>query len=149
VDKIIAFNQDQVVHMRMVRENVREFCNQLLHNVSTHDESKWYKNEYETFVDSRASLRGSTDGKDEAYQQAYKSQAIQHHVCSNEHHPEFWDQVGDEMPLGYIIEMFFDWYSRCEQRGGKMEDFWEYNMAKLNNQPRAKAVCELLRSQYA
>jgi hypothetical protein len=146
--KIVAFNNDQIEHLQILQKQVLEFTNKILIAAIEHDRSKWSEIEYSTFVDARTSLRGSKDGKDEAYQRDYRSEAIQHHVQNNPHHPEHWDQKGEPMPVHEVISMFFDWRSRCISKGGSMEDFWSYNLAKLTNQPHAVPIVEALKREY-
>lgn len=149
MEKIIAFNKDQVAHIQLVQKQALTFCNQIMLSAIMHDTSKFNDVEYKGFIDSRDSLRGSKDGQDDEYQKHFKTDAIQHHVLNNPHHPEFWDNVGEPMPVHEIISMFFDWRSRCIAKGGSMEDFWPYNIAKLTNQPHAIPIVEALKREYA
>lgn len=148
MDKIIAFNKDQIEHLQILQKQVLDFTNKILLSAIEHDTSKWSELEYETFVVSRASLRGSADGMDDAYQKNFKSEAIQHHVQNNPHHAEYWDKRGEKMPVYEIISMFFDWRSRCIAKGGSMDGFWAYNIAKLKTQSHAIPIVEALRAEY-
>ena len=146
MDKTIAFNQDQIDHIMRVQENVFKFCSNIIKEGIRHDESKFSKVEYDAFINSRDSLNASRDGKDEEYQKNLNSKSIQHHINENPHHPEYWNTRKKEMPIEQVIIMFFDWYSRCQQKETSMDDFWDYNLAKLETQPKAKAVVSLLKS---
>lgn len=148
MEKIIQFNNDQIEHLQILQKQVLAFCNKLFSAAIEHDTSKWSSIEYEEFVRQRTALRGSTDGKDKAYQDGYRTDAIQHHVKNNSHHPEYWDARGERMPLHEIISMFLDWNSRCIQKGGDMEKFWEYNIAKLSNQKHAIAIVEAMKAEW-
>jgi len=145
MERVIKFNQTQLKHVSLVQELTWEFCQLLMKQAIEHDASKFSAEEYEAFLNSQESLAKAKSGTDEDYQKHFKSDAIQHHVLNNPHHPEYWDAKEQEMPLECVISMFFDWLARTIQKGGNLEDFWEYNLAKLEKQPRAKAVVELLR----
>ena len=147
-EKVIAFNQDQVDHNIRVAMEVQRLCNMLMLDVVSHDRSKFDPEEFEAFVDSRDSLNASTDGKDEDYQKHLKGAAIQHHITTNRHHPEYWDRIRQEMPVDQAIIMFFDWKARCDAKGSTLDRFWDYNMEKLKKHPTAKAVAEGLKRLF-
>lgn len=142
------FNRDQIQHLQILQEEVLQFTTALWKAAIEHDTSKWSDVEYDAFCEARESLRGSADGKDEEYQKHFKSEAIQHHVLNNPHHPEYWDAKGERMPVVEIISMYFDWRSRCIAKGGSMDAFWDYNLAKLKNQSHAIPVVEQLRKDF-
>lgn len=146
--EIIDFNADQICHIQTVQQLVLQFCHDLAQRAITHDASKFSADEYEGFIASRESLRGSVDGRDAAYQKNLSSVPIQKHITTNAHHPEYWDAIGKPMPIAEIILMFFDWTSRCMAKGGTMKGFWEFNLDKLRkNQAHAIPTVEaLLRS---
>ena len=144
LDNACAFVQDQVNHNHLVQERAWSFCGMLMRAALTHDFTKFMPVEFEAFVDSRPSLQASTDGKDEAYQAALKSEGIQHHLQFNAHHPEHWNAKNLEMPPIQALLMYFDWSARCEQKGVKMEAFQEYNHAKLAKQPGALELVKYL-----
>lgn len=148
IEKVMKFNKDQIEHLQILQKQVLEFCNKITVSAIEHDTSKWSEKEYQTFVGSRDSLRGSTTGQDEDYQKQFKSEAIQHHVHNNPHHPEYWDSRGLVMPVHEIISMFFDWRSRCIAKGGGMDGFWTYNIAKLKTQSHAVPIVEALKREY-
>jgi hypothetical protein len=149
INKMVAFNKDQVRHINLVQQMVSNFAYAVQSAALAHDESKFSDEEYLAFVDSRDSLNASKDGTDEEYQKNVKGASIQAHINNNPHHPEYWDRVGKPMPLKDIIVMFFDWYSRSVQRGTGMDGFWQYNLEKLKNQPHAIPVVEILRREIA
>lgn len=144
MQEIIDFNLQQLTHIQFVQRLVHQFCSNLTMEAIGHDTTKFSNAEYDTFVNSRKSLNESKDGKDENYQKFLNSQGIQHHITQNRHHPEYWDAIGQEMPLDQIIIMFFDWKSRSIQRGTNFADFLPFNLEKLKNQPKARVVVELL-----
>ena len=146
VKEIIAFNEQQLEHMRLVRHCMFNLIISLQASILEHDESKFSEKEYEAFVASRESLNNSKTGNDLDYQKHLNSEAIQSHIKTNPHHPEYWNDV--RMPIEYVIQMFFDWYSRSIQRGTKMNDFWEFNLAKLDKQPEAKTMVQALKPYF-
>ena len=146
--KIIAFNEDQIDHVVLIQRQVLDLCNKLLVSAIEHDRSKFSELEYTAFVESRDSLNQSKDGNDAEYQKHLKGEAIQHHITNNPHHAEYWDARNEHMPFHEIVSMFFDWRSRCLAKGGNMDAFWEYNIAKLKNQPHAIAIVECLKEEY-
>lgn len=148
LEKIKAFNNDQKDHELLVAKQIMELVGMFLNEAITHDRSKWSDKEYDAFIDSRDSLRGSADGKDEEYQKALKGEAIQHHITENPHHPEYWDKRDQLMPVHQAIIMYFDWKSRCLAKGTSMAAFWDYNLAKLTKQPHAKVIVECLRREF-
>lgn len=148
IEKVLAFNKDQIEHVELVQRQVFEFCIKIMMSAIEHDKSKFDRLEYEGFINSRDSLRSSADGQDEEYQKHFKTEAIQHHVLNNPHHPEYWDARGEKMPVHEAISMFFDWRSRCIAKGGDMESFWPYNIAKLKKQPHALSIVEALKREF-
>jgi hypothetical protein len=148
MDKVIAWNQDQILHAQLVQMHALGFSNKLMESAVEHDSSKWSEVEYTAFLESHGSLKESKSGEDAEYQKHLKGAAIQHHIHSNPHHPEYWDRAGKPMPLHEIILMFFDWRARSLSKGGDMEGFWKYNIAKLANQPHAIPVVEMLKREY-
>jgi hypothetical protein len=148
MEEIMNFNLDQIQHQQYLQNLVLDFVDVIVRDAIRHDETKWKENEYQQFIESRDSLRNSKDGKDSEYQKLLNSTAIQHHITENKHHPEYWTSRKMEMPIEQILLMFFDWASRCIQKGSEMSDFWDYNMQKLQEQPKAKIVVELLRKYF-
>lgn len=148
LDKAIAWNKDQVEHTQIIQRQVQAFCNLLWISAIEHDTSKWTEKEYPAFLASHTSLKGSKTGTDPEYQKHLKGDAIQHHIHNNPHHAEYWDARGELMPVHEVISMFFDWRSRSIAKGGDMEAFWPYNIAKLKNQPHAIPIVEALKREY-
>lgn len=142
------FQKDQIEHLQLVQKQVLEFTNKILTSAIEHDTSKWSDLEYDAFVKSRESLRGSITGQDAEYQKHLNSEAIQFHIKNNPHHAETWDAKGERMPVHEIISMFFDWRSRNIAKGGSMKNFWEFNIKKLENQKHAIPIVESLLIEY-
>jgi len=146
--KAIAWNNDQIIHTQVVQKQVLEFVNKLFVSAIEHDTSKWSNIEYSAFMASHTSLKQSVTGTDDEYQKHLKGGAIQHHIKNNPHHAEYWDERKELMPVYEIISMFFDWRSRSIAKGGGMDGFWEYNIAKLKNQPHAIPIVNALKREY-
>ena len=142
---IVAYNKDQLEHIRLLQTLVFKFCNNLMACAIEHDKTKFDDREYWGFIDNKEALSQSKDGKDDSYQKGLKSDAIQNHIRTNPHHPEYWADFGKHMPVEQAIIMFFDWYSRCLQKGGSLDNFWDYNISKLENQPEAKHLVEYMK----
>ena len=144
IQDVIKYNIQQINHIKMVQQYIHGYCNRLMTEAIDHDQSKFNKNEYEDFVSKQNILNTTTNGLDDNYKNSVKSSGIQTHIKTNPHHPEYWDELGTQMPIHQAIIMYYDWKSRSVQRGTKMEDFWEHNTRKLKNHPRALAMVELL-----
>ncbi len=142
------FQKDQIEHLQIVQMQVADFCHKITMSAVEHDTSKWSDLEYSAFVASRESLRASKTGQDAEYQKNLNSKAIQFHIKNNPHHAEYWDERNQKMPVHEVISMFFDWRSRCMAKEGSMDDFWEFNLAKLKNQPHAVPIVEALKEEY-
>ena len=146
-EQIIDFNLDQRHHEVLVGQGLLDLARELMAEALGHDASKWSRTEYEGFVQAREDLSASTTGRDAGYQKQLLSGVIQAHIHGNAHHPEYWDNLRQEMPLVQAMVMYFDWRSRSLAKGQDMSGFWDYNLAKLERQPRARAVVELLRAR--
>lgn len=142
--KVIDWNLDQLKHVELVQRLVLQFAMRMLQSTLNHDRSKFDTKEYEGFLGVNATLKKSKDGKDADYQKSLKQECIQHHVKGNPHHPEFWDNLGKEMPFDEAVIMYFDWMSRNIQGGKAFADFLEYNLKKLEKHPTALAVVKTL-----
>lgn len=145
-EEIVKFNKQQIEHMDLVKRLVFDFCTDIVKRTLVHDQSKFDSEEYWTFIESRESLNASKDGKDSDYQKFLNSDAIQRHIHNNPHHPEYWDERGEAMPFQEAVIMFFDWKSRSLQRGTDFNSFWDFNIAKLKNQPLALQVVSSLKA---
>lgn len=147
--EIIDFNLQQVDHVRIHQELVLQFAYDLVKESLRHDRSKFSEAEYKAFVDSRQSLNQSKTGTDPEYQKHLNGEAIQHHIHNNTHHPEYWDDKGENtMPVSCAIQMYFDWKSRSVQRNNGMDSFWAFNLSKLTKQPAALAIVSQLRKDF-
>lgn len=146
--EIVSWNEDQNTHVEIVQRLCLMAANFLMEIALGHDKSKFSNEEYATFINSKSALDGAEKGPDKDYKEWCTSNAIRHHVQNNRHHPEFWDAISVDMPFLEVVIMYFDWVARTLQRGGDYEDFREYNMAKLTNQPTARAIILSLEKQF-
>lgn len=48
--------------------------------------------------------------------------AVQQHVRTNQHHPEYWGGV-DKMPPIALAELICDWYARSQEFGTSLRDW--------------------------
>lgn len=142
--KIIDWNLDQLKHVELVQRLVLQFAIRLIQSTLNHDRSKFDTKEYEGFLGVNDSLKQSNDGKDTDYQKALTQECIQAHVKSNPHHPEYWDNLGKEMPFDEAVIMYFDWMSRNIQKGTPFTNFLDYNLKKLEKHPTALAVVKTM-----
>ena len=139
---------DQVEHCNIYRDLVLNFCTKLMKDANSHDTSKFSDKEYDGFISNQLAFLEAKTGFDSEYQKGLKSEAIQHHILNNKHHPEYWSSRKKVMPLEYVILMFFDWLSRSIQKGDDMDSFWSYNISKLDDQVLPKEVVHLMRLHY-
>lgn len=148
LEEVIEFNQQQIEHIQLHQSLIWDWVSKMMQDVLIHDKTKFAKSQYAAFVQSRQSLNQSKDGKDKEYQKHLNSASIQEHIHSEVHHPEYWDDKGfDTMPVRCAIQMYYDWKSRSLQRGTSMTAFWDFNIAKLQNQPTAQKIVEHLRKE--
>ena len=66
------------------------------------------------------------------------------HKSRNAHHPEFWQQRGENMPLNFVIEMVCDWwaFSLINNAPTKTLTWYETNKQKLNLSPETTKTVE-------
>lgn len=94
---------------RLIAQGRTDFGRLLIAKAHAHDESKFYGIEW------RYLHRGSALTED-------VEQAIQQHVETNAHHPEFWGGV-ENMPEIYVAEMICDWYARSQEFGTGLREW--------------------------
>lgn len=59
-------------------------------------------------------------------------EAIEQHVATNDHHPEFWGGIHN-MPEIAMAEMVCDWYGRSQEFGTNLRDWiWEEATMKFD-----------------
>lgn len=50
--------------------------------------------------------------------------ALQQHVTTNMHHPEYWDSDISKMPELYVAEMVADWWARSSEMGTNLREWF-------------------------
>ena len=134
ISEIIDWNKNQNEHVRIVQKLVKCFCDNLMVKAIDHDTSKYWRNEYEGFLNISSSLKKGPNS--EEYKQSLKSDCIKNHYLNNPHHPEHYSN-GKKMPIDEAIIMYFDWMSRSIQNSTKeqaiknFEEYWDSNLSKL------------------
>ena len=97
----------------------------------THDETKWYDEEYDAYDNFFYGDRSSKVVREFDY-------AWLHHIHNNPHHWQYWVLIKDdtgkaralEMPLQYVVEMVCDWWSFSFKKGDLREVFKWYDAHK-------------------
>jgi len=83
----------------------------LIANGFIHDNSKFYGIEWKHLHD---------DVKVESPE--LFASALQQHVLTNRHHPEYWDGI-ENMPRLFLAEMICDWHARSSEFGTDLRGF--------------------------
>ena len=153
MEKIICWNEDQLNHIRFFQQLLGCIAGEVWMELVFHDITKFQTSEYTGFLEAHDDLKNSAKGPTEDYLKQCKTQAIQHHVTMNRHHPEFWNKRNEKMPFSCIVYMYFDWVARTLQNGEKefTEKWWNANKKKCidNHQPHAINVIELLKDEFS
>jgi hypothetical protein len=109
------------------------FRNTLLLQALKHDLSKFEEPERTPYIEMTWVKRFDKTNKDKnkLVEQSF-IEATQHHVLTNKHHPEYWDQKNakidpnnrdkllkcidaSEMPNNYVVEMVCDWFAMSQE----------------------------------
>jgi len=103
-------------HIRLVRDLISEFCDELSDRGYKHDDSKLSGIEKRFFDIYTPKLAACTYGSDE-YKQYLKElkPALDLHYANNRHHPEHFKDGVNDMNLVDIVEMFIDWFAATEK----------------------------------
>lgn len=109
---------------RLIEKGEISLGKQLIANGYVHDASKFYGIEFEYLSTGDAS-------KEENAKLKLKL-AVQHHNCTNSHHPEFWGDIKN-MPRVSVAEMVSDWKARSEEFGTSLKNWIEEDATKRYN----------------
>jgi hypothetical protein len=90
---------------RLIENGQESFGRSLIANGFVHDNSKFYGIEW---LYLREDIKDSEPDKFVL--------ALQQHITTNQHHPEFWPEI-ECMPPLYIAEMVVDWKARSSEFG--------------------------------
>lgn len=108
--------KDLVDHKRRVAGHLQFVASELFRRAATHDNSKFSPEEYEAYEAAFPTLQKYAYGSDEfkAALQTIQT-AIQHHLKTNDHHPEYFENGINDMNLIQFIEMVCDWKAASER----------------------------------
>lgn len=97
--------------------------------VLSHDSSKYGIEEWEPY---RKYYFPVDDMEKQSAQAEYEA-ALQHHYMHNMHHPEFWVNNKNDMPMTSVVEMCCDWIAVSMIKGGTALEFYNkyFNKDKL------------------
>lgn len=95
--------------------------------IEVHDNSKFDEDELEPYANYFFG-----DRTDEAIKEFKKASTL--HKSKNPHHPEYWLDREQEMPLNFVIEMVCDWWAFSLAQNSPTETlkWYEANKQKLN-----------------
>lgn len=120
------------------------------HFLRQHDQSKFSKEEYDSYDDYFYGNNRSFRVKQRF------NKAWLHHIHNNPHHWQHWVLINDDekaealaMPYHYIIEMILDWWTFSWRSGNLMEifDWYEQHRDHIMLHPMTRASVEKTLSQ--
>jgi len=121
-DETMVKIRDLTRHIRNVQDNCLllgeklidrgeiDLGRQLIANGCVHDTSKFYGIEFENLSHSTSQNTPEENAK------LKLRMAVQHHVLTNQHHPEYWNGI-KHMPDVYLCEFCCDIKARSEEFG--------------------------------
>jgi hypothetical protein len=118
---------------RLIEKGEAELGHNLIANGHIHDNSKFHGIEW-------LYLHGDLMTGD---RKAETELAIQQHILSNPHHPEYWGSI-HEVPRLFVAEMVCDWSARSSEFGNNLRD-WTKDKAtkKFNMTVQSKVYREI------
>lgn len=149
------YHERTTKHINTVGENIEKLYEKnpdlegLLERAEKHDQSKWGENELIPYIVLTWSYKCKDDGveydiPDDVQEEI--DQAIEHHLTTNKHHPEYWDndrEVCDasKMDIISLAEMVCDWHAMSIERGGSTKEWadktvnkrWEFTDGQVND----------------
>jgi hypothetical protein len=103
---------------RLIEGGEEELGLKLIANGQIHDNSKFSGIEW-LYLNDTEFPRVDPDPNREMF-----LAALQQHVTTNPHHPEFWGSKGiSDMPRLYLAELVADWHSRSSEQGTSLLDW--------------------------
>ena len=110
---------------------------ELRHQIEIHDNSKYEDAELVPYANY---FFGE---QTEAVTKEFR-EAVNLHKSRNPHHPEYWQQRGETMPLNFIIEMLCDWwaFSLAQDDMTKTLLWYQAKKEKLNLSPQTTKIVE-------
>lgn len=108
--------RDTLAHIRQFQDNLTLAIADLLEEMKNHDQSKFTKEELETFTSVTPELKRLKYGSVE-YHENLKllSNALSHHYASNRHHPEHFTDGYCGMTLMDLVAMICDWWAATKR----------------------------------
>lgn len=120
-----------------------KYKSELLDNVQTHDNSKFYSPEKEPYIEISHMYRMKDKNKPyemDAETKKKTTEATYHHVKHNAHHPEKYDPNAtinpnnrdgfpdnptdaSKMPTVYLLEMMADWFAMADEKKTLVRDW--------------------------
>ena len=100
-----------LIGKRLIEQGRTDFGRLLIAKGYQHDVSKFYGAEWK-YLHS-----GPDTPKDQL------ALAIEQHIHTNDHHPEFWGGIA-EMPELSVYEMVADWYARAQEFGTGLREWY-------------------------
>ncbi len=110
---------ERVRHCLKTMSTVTEYAKELLERALDHDASKFGPEEQIPYIWLTEFHRCRRAGKPFSYPDGMEEQvqaAIQHHMTSNRHHPDFHDDPNDMSEVD-LIEMVCDWTAMSQEFG--------------------------------
>lgn len=101
---------------KLIERGEEELGRRLIANGLVHDNSKFYGIEWEYLNDNRFP-RPDPDPHREMF-----LAAVQQHVTTNPHHPEYWGNI-NEMPRLFLSELVADWHARSSEQGTNLMEW--------------------------
>lgn len=139
-----ATNYETFRHIERVRNLINLFVRELLTRGEQHDQSKLAPPEVSLFTEYTCKLAECTYGSPEYDENKKKlGPALTHHYAKNSHHPEHHKHGIDDMNLGDLVEMFFDWKAASERHhDGNILKSIEKNADRFNMSPQLVKILE-------
>lgn len=112
---------DTLAHIARVRDLLERPCNDLAIRAAHHDESKLVEPEKSGYDALGELIQGKTygtPGYSAVMQDPRVKPAIDHHVTTNRHHPQYHADGVNDMTLLDLLEMLADWKAASERSTG-------------------------------
>ncbi len=111
-------------HKRLVASYMERVVSDLTKRAIEHDDTKFGPEEFDAYEEALPKFEVVEYGSEE-YKQVCRDikPAIQHHVTSSRHHPEYFGDAGiNGMNLIDLLEMTCDWVAASQRGGGNKDD---------------------------
>ena len=140
IKRHISLVQDacDLLGTKLIESGETDLGRRLIANGMVHDNSKMYGVEWDY-------LRNDPEDKD------LLKVAHRHHVTTNKHHPEYWENDISHMPEVYVAEMVADWWARSSEMGTNLREWFlnegcsKYEIAKTGSSyKRIKKYIDML-----